>query len=60
MAAAIKKTLGIEPKLIVGGGGVFDVHADGKVIYSKHETGRFPEDDEVIKLLRPLVGAGRR
>ncbi len=60
MAAAIKKTFGIEPKLIAGGGGIFDVHADGKLIYSKHETGRFPEDDEIIKLLRPVAGAGKR
>jgi hypothetical protein len=26
--------------------------ADGKLLFSKHETGRFPEDDEVLELLR--------
>lgn len=30
---------------------MFDVVVDGKVIYSKYETGRFPSDDEVIEKL---------
>lgn len=55
MAAAIKKALGVETKLIEGGGGIFDVKADGKLIYSKHETGRFPEDFEVLEALKARV-----
>lgn len=51
MAAAIKKSHGVEAKLIEGAGGIFDVKADGKLIYSKHETGQFPEESEVIRLL---------
>lgn len=43
--------LGVESKLIKGGGGVFDVTVDGKLVYSKHETGRFPEPGEVLKLI---------
>jgi len=31
---------------------VFDVVADGRRVYSKHETGRFPEPGEVVGLLR--------
>lgn len=34
-----------------GGGGVFDVEVDGRRIYSKQETGRFPEDDEILEQL---------
>lgn len=34
-----------------GSGGVFDVVADGKLVYSKDETGRFPEAGEVTRLL---------
>ncbi len=34
-----------------GSGGVFDVVADGRKVYSKHETGRFPEPGEVVALL---------
>jgi selT/selW/selH-like putative selenoprotein len=38
--------------LIAGGGGIFDVAVDGRRIYSKHDTGRFPTDEEVISQLR--------
>ena len=55
MAAAIEDELDIVPKLIKGGGGIFDVKADGRLIYSKHETGRFPEDQEVIAGLSRLT-----
>ena len=34
--------------MIPGGGGIFDVAVDGNVIYSKQQTGRFPEHPEVI------------
>jgi len=34
-----------------GGRGQFDVVADGELIWSKHERGRFPEDDEILARL---------
>ena len=37
-----------------GSGGVFDVTADGVLVYSKHATGRFPENKEVLQALRDL------
>jgi len=37
--------------MIEGSGGVFEVRADGKLIFSKAKTGRFPEDDEVLSKL---------
>jgi selT/selW/selH-like putative selenoprotein len=33
---------------VAGGGGVFDVHVDGELIYSKFQTGRFPQHQEVV------------
>ena len=48
MADAIKKEVGIAPKLTKGKDGIFDVLLDGKMIFSKHEQGRFPEHDEVL------------
>ena len=60
MAAAISSELGIEAELIRGGKGIFDVVVDGQKIYSKYETGRFPEDEEVLSQLRdraPAVSA---
>ena len=46
--------LGAEVELVKGGGGVFDVVADGEKVFSKHEAGRFPEPDEVIAAIRAL------
>jgi len=35
-----------------GTDGVFDVVADGALVFSKHETGRFPSHAEIIAALR--------
>jgi len=35
-------------------GGQFDVLADGSLVFSKKQLGRFPEDGEVLALLRAL------
>lgn len=48
MAAVIQGETGVEPELICGGGGIFDVVVDGDMIFSKHEAGRFPEPDEIL------------
>lgn len=40
--------------MVGGSGGIFDVEVDGKLIFSKHQTGRFPENDEVLHLMAPL------
>jgi len=42
--------------LIKGHSGVFDVAADGKTVFSKHRTGRFPEPGEIVALLRKPGG----
>ena len=42
----------MQATLVVGGGGIFDVVVDGDKIYSKHETGSFPEDDAIVQMLR--------
>lgn len=36
-------------ELLPSSGGVFEVVKDGSLIYSKKETGRFPEEEEVIE-----------
>ena len=51
MAAAIKEATGIDAELIKGGGGIFDVKVDGKLIYSKHKTGEFPTNEQVVQQL---------
>jgi selT/selW/selH-like putative selenoprotein len=52
LAAEIEKQLGVKATLKKGGRGVFDVTADGKLIFSKYKQGRFPEHSEVISALR--------
>jgi selT/selW/selH-like putative selenoprotein len=56
LAAEIKKKFNVEPKMIEGSGGVFDVHVNGTQIWSKHETERFPENHEVIEKIEALAG----
>ncbi|GAB5444186.1 MAG: hypothetical protein Fues2KO_45350 [Fuerstiella sp.] len=51
MAAAIREQKGIEPELVESKGGVFDVEVDGRLIYSKHETLRFPTHEEILTKL---------
>ena len=43
--------------LIPGEKGVYDVTVEGELIYSKHETGRHAEWDEVAEKIRPHVAA---
>ena len=50
MAAALSDAFSVDAELIKGEKGVFDVVVDGDLVYSKHETGRFPENDEIIRL----------
>ena len=45
----------IQPELIAGGGGIFDIVLDGKRIYSKHETGRFPGYGEIPKAIDEIL-----
>ncbi|NQV25663.1 MAG: SelT/SelW/SelH family protein [Rhodopirellula sp.] len=52
MADAIKNATGIEAELVKGGGGVFDVVVNGNLIYSKHQTDRFPTHDEILSQLK--------
>jgi selT/selW/selH-like putative selenoprotein len=52
LAAAIRSEFGIEAELIEGDAGIFDVVADGKLLFSKHQSDRFPEPEEVLAQLR--------
>jgi len=52
VAAELKKELGVDVQLIKGSHGIFDVNKDGKLIYSKDKSGRFPNAGEVSALLK--------
>jgi predicted Rdx family selenoprotein len=51
LAAAIREASGLDSRLIKGDNGIFDVIADGEMLFSKHEAGRFPEHDEILERL---------
>jgi selenoprotein W-related protein len=38
-------------------GGRFEVTVDGEVVFSKLATGRFPEEEELIRLVGEQLGA---
>jgi len=54
LAATIKGETGVESELVCGGGGIFDVIIDGEMIFSKHESDRFPESDEILSKIRSI------
>jgi selenoprotein W-related protein len=39
-------------KLVPSGGGAFEVSVNGRKIYSKLQSGEFPEPEQIIALLR--------
>jgi selT/selW/selH-like putative selenoprotein len=43
---------GFDAEATPGAKGQFDVSADGRLVYSKAETRRFPEPGEVLTALR--------
>jgi len=48
LAAKIDAQFAASTRLIEGGGGVFDVHVNGVLVYSKHQTGEFPDEDSLV------------
>ncbi|MBW1781780.1 MAG: SelT/SelW/SelH family protein [Deltaproteobacteria bacterium] len=51
MAAAISDEFKVDAELIKGKGGVFDVVVDDDLVFSKHDVGRFPTNEEVLEKL---------
>lgn len=54
MAAAIKQQFKCPVELIPGASGVFEVSADGKTLFSKKQSVRFPKEEEIVKALKNL------
>ena len=44
----------MDAQLIAGDSGVFDVVVDGDLVFSKYDTGAFPDEDELVN------GLGKR
>ena len=44
-------------EVVPGKGGIFDVHVNGELVFTKSMLGRYPEPDEVVPLLRERIAA---
>ena len=45
-------------EIVPGKGGIFDVHVDGELVFTKSMIGRYPQPDDVVPLLRERLAAG--
>jgi predicted Rdx family selenoprotein len=43
-------------EVVPGANGVFDVHVDGDLVFTKSMLGRYPDPDDVVPLLRDKLG----
>jgi len=48
-----------ELALVPGSGGIFEVRAEGELLWSRKERGRFPEIAELKQLVRDRIAPGR-
>jgi len=52
LEAELKKQLAAEIELIPGSGGIYEIVADGRLVFSKQVAGRFAEPEEIISLIQ--------
>ena len=48
----LKEAFAADVELVASGGGVFDIVVDDKTVFSKKAEKRFPNDGEVISLIK--------
>ena len=44
-------------EVVPGANGIFDVHVNGELVFTKSMLGRYPQPDEVVPLLRERLSA---
>jgi predicted Rdx family selenoprotein len=44
-------------EVVPGANGIFDVHVDGDLVFTKSMLGRYPDPDDVVPLLRERLTA---
>ena len=43
-------------EVVPGANGIFDVHVDGELVFTKSMLGRYPDPDDVVPLLHSRLG----
>jgi len=56
LADQLHSQFGIQPQLVKGHGGVFEVSVDGQLIFSKKQERRFPDPGEVESQIAARLG----
>jgi len=54
LAEQIRKRFAGEVRLLESSGGVFEVTVDGALLYSKKQTGEFPDQAALLKQMEPV------
>jgi hypothetical protein len=44
-------------EVVTGANGIFDVHLDGELVFTKSMLGRYPEPGEVVPLVQAQLNA---
>lgn len=52
----LERTIGAL-EVVPGANGIFDVHVDGELVFTKSMLGRYPDPDDVLPLVRAAVGS---
>ncbi len=52
MAAELEEKLSENSELVQSSGGVFEIEDRGFLIFSKKELGRFPEEGEILEIVK--------
>ena len=45
-----------EIEVVTGANGIFDVHVDGEIVFTKSMLGRYPDPDDVLPLILAALG----
>lgn len=45
-------------EVVPGANGIFDVHVDGELVFTKSMLGRYPQPDDVLPLLSERLATG--
>ena len=52
LADELRNAYSIQAKLVPGSNGIFNVIVDDELVFSKGETGRFPDPGEIVQKLK--------
>ena len=50
----LKNEFGADVELVASDGGVYEITVDGKLVFSKKQLNRFPNDGEIVSLIKNI------